>query len=64
MARLSSDFLARMRQAPFVNPTVVQHVLALLAQLFRYGEISYHAAFVNLATGGASTRDVGNEPGD
>jgi hypothetical protein len=25
--------------------------LALLARLFRYGEISYHGGFVNLATG-------------
>jgi PRTRC genetic system ThiF family protein len=30
------------RQEPFVNATLAQHALALLARLFRYGEISYH----------------------
>jgi PRTRC genetic system ThiF family protein len=39
------------RQEPFVNSTLAQHALALLARLFRYGEISYHGGFVNLATG-------------
>ncbi len=39
------------RQEPFVNSTLAQHTLALLARLFRYGEISYHGGFVNLATG-------------
>jgi hypothetical protein len=28
--------------------------LALLARLFRYGEISYHGGFINLATGATS----------
>jgi hypothetical protein len=28
-----------------------QHALALLARLFRYGEISYHGGFINLASG-------------
>jgi len=42
------------RQEPFVNSTLAQHALALLARLFRYGEISYHGGFVNLATGVAS----------
>ena len=37
------------RQEPFVNPTLVNHALALLARLFRYGRISYHGAFVNLS---------------
>jgi PRTRC genetic system ThiF family protein len=39
------------RQEPFVNSTLAQHALALLARLFRYGEITYHGGFVNLATG-------------
>jgi hypothetical protein len=39
------------RQEPFINATLAQHALALLARLFRYGEISYHGSFINLATG-------------
>jgi PRTRC genetic system ThiF family protein len=39
------------RQEPYVNSTLAQHALALLARLFRYGEISYHGGFINLATG-------------
>ena len=42
------------RQSPFVNSVLAQHALALLARLFRYGEISYHGGFVNLATGATS----------
>jgi len=42
------------RQEPFVNATLAQHALALLARLFRYGEISYHGGFINLATGATS----------
>jgi PRTRC genetic system ThiF family protein len=39
------------RQSPFVNSTLAQHALALLARLFRDGEISYHGGFINLASG-------------
>jgi PRTRC genetic system ThiF family protein len=39
------------RQEPFINSTLAQHALALLARLFRYGELSYHGGFINLATG-------------
>ena len=39
------------RQEPFINSTLAQHALALLARLFRYGEISYHGGFINLASG-------------
>jgi PRTRC genetic system ThiF family protein len=39
------------RQEPFINSTLAQHALALLARLFRCGEISYHGGFINLATG-------------
>jgi PRTRC genetic system ThiF family protein len=42
------------RQEPFVNSTVAQHALALLARLFRYGEISYHGGFISLSTGVSS----------
>jgi PRTRC genetic system ThiF family protein len=42
------------RQEPFINSTLAQHALALLARLFRYGEISYHGGFINLATGASS----------
>ena len=41
-------------QEPFVNSTLAQHALALLARLFRYGKISYHGGFINLATGATS----------
>jgi PRTRC genetic system ThiF family protein len=37
------------RQGPFVNPTLANHALALLARLFRYGTISYHGAFASLS---------------
>lgn len=39
------------RQEPFVNSTLAQHALALLARLFRYGTTPYHGGFVSLATG-------------
>ena len=39
------------RQEPFLNSTLAQHALALLARLFRYGMVSYHGAFINLSTG-------------
>lgn len=42
------------RQEPFVNSTLAQHALALLARLFRYGEISYHGGFISVATGATS----------
>jgi len=38
------------RQEPFVNSTLANHALALLARLFRYGTISYHGAFVGLGS--------------
>jgi PRTRC genetic system ThiF family protein len=37
------------RQWPFVNSVLAQHALALLASLFRNGEITYHGAFVDVA---------------
>lgn len=38
------------RQGPFVNPTLANHALALLARMFRYGTISYHGAFVSISS--------------
>lgn len=38
------------RQEPFVNPSLANHALALLARLFRYGRIFYHGAFLNLSS--------------
>ena len=42
------------RQEPYINSTVANHVLALLARVFRQGRIGYHGGFVNLATGQVS----------
>ena len=39
------------RQSPFVNPTLANHALALMARLFRYGSIVSHGAFVDVAGG-------------
>jgi hypothetical protein len=38
------------RQGPFVNPTLANHALALLARLFRYGTVSYHGGVVGLSS--------------
>ena len=38
------------RQEPFVNPTLANHALALLARLFRYGAISNHGGFLSLSS--------------
>src|ERR1035441_1499667 len=46
------------RQAPFINSTLAQHALALLARVFRYGEINYHGGFINLASGIASVLKI------
>jgi PRTRC genetic system ThiF family protein len=39
------------RQEPFINQTLAYQALAMLARLFRYGRLTYHGGFVNLATG-------------
>jgi PRTRC genetic system ThiF family protein len=39
------------RQEPFINQTLAYHALAMLARLFRHGEIPYHGGFVNLSAG-------------
>ena len=45
---------ALQRQEPFVNSTLAQHALALLARLFRYGTVCYHGGFISLSTGVSS----------
>ena len=40
-----------LRQEPFVNQTLAQHMLALLARLFRHGELLHHGGFLNLVAG-------------
>jgi PRTRC genetic system ThiF family protein len=39
------------RQEPFVNAMLAQHVLAMLARLFRHGQLPYHGGFVNVTSG-------------
>jgi PRTRC genetic system ThiF family protein len=39
------------RQEPFINQTLAYHALAMLARLFRHGEIAFHGGFVNLVNG-------------
>jgi PRTRC genetic system ThiF family protein len=39
------------RQEPFINQSLANLALAMLARLFRHGRLSYHGGFVNLATG-------------
>ena len=39
------------RQEPFVNRAIAAQALAMLARLFRYGELAYHGGYVNLVTG-------------
>ena len=42
---------ALQRQEPFINQTLAYHALAMLARLFRYGELTHHGGFVSLANG-------------
>jgi PRTRC genetic system ThiF family protein len=39
------------RQEPFINQSLANLALAMLARLFRHGPLSYHGAFVNLESG-------------
>jgi hypothetical protein len=38
------------RPEPFVNPTLANKALAVLARLSRYGTLSYHVAFVSMSS--------------
>ena len=51
LATSKSTSEALERQEPFVNSTLAQHALALLARLFRYGTVCYHGGFISLSTG-------------
>jgi hypothetical protein len=42
-----------------VNSTLAQHALALLARLFRYGEINHDGGFIDLASGLTSVLRLG-----
>src|SRR6185312_16091447 len=46
------------RQEPFINQTLAYHALAMLARLFRHGEISYHGGFINVARGQMSSLSI------
>lgn len=50
------------RQEPFVNQTLAYPALAMLARLFRYGQISYHGGFLNIASGRVSALPVSCGP--
>jgi PRTRC genetic system ThiF family protein len=39
------------RQEPFINQMLAYQALAMLARLFRHGELMYHGGFVSLANG-------------
>jgi sulfur-carrier protein adenylyltransferase/sulfurtransferase len=39
------------RQEPFINQTLAYNSLAMLARLFRHGELTHHGGFVSLANG-------------
>jgi PRTRC genetic system ThiF family protein len=53
-----SSVEALQRQEPFINQTLAYHALALLARLFRYGRLSHHGGFINLASGRISPLPV------
>jgi hypothetical protein len=40
-----------LRQEPYINSMVAQHALAMLARLFRRGEIAYDGGFISQETG-------------
>ncbi len=42
---------ALVAQEPYINQSIAQLVLAMLARLFRHGDLSYHGAFINLVSG-------------
>jgi PRTRC genetic system ThiF family protein len=50
---------ALQRQEPFLNQILAYQALAMLTRLFRHGEITYHGAFVSLASGRMAPLTVG-----
>ena len=53
---------ALQRQEPFINQTLAYQALAMLSRLFRYGRLSYHGGFLNLATGKMANLAVSRTP--
>lgn len=49
---------ALQRQEPFINQTLAYQALGMLARLFRYGRLTYHGGFVNLASGRTSSLPI------
>jgi PRTRC genetic system ThiF family protein len=49
------------RQEPFINQTLAYQSLALLARLFRHGEIPYHGAFIALKSGRMAPLPIAGE---
>jgi PRTRC genetic system ThiF family protein len=50
------------RQELFVNQSIVAPALHILWELFRYGRLTWHGAFVNLRTGSMRSMAVKDEP--
>jgi len=42
---------SRRLQEPYTNQTLAMHALAMLTQLLRYNETSYHGGFINAQSG-------------
>jgi PRTRC genetic system ThiF family protein len=49
------------RQEPFINQTLAASALAMLAQLFRYGKLTYHGGFFNAKSGKMSALPVDHD---
>jgi PRTRC genetic system ThiF family protein len=47
------------RQEPFINQTLASHALAMLARLFRHGQITHHGGFISLASGRLAPVHIG-----
>lgn len=52
---------ALQRQEPFINHVIAYQALALLARLFRHGEVSYRGGFISLAGGRMSPLAVDSD---
>lgn len=46
------------RQEPFINQTLAYQALAMLARLFRHGQLQHHGGFINLVNGKMSPLPV------
>jgi len=49
------------RQEPFINQTLAFHALAMLARLFRHGQITHRGGFINLSSGRLAPLPVGTQ---